>query len=164
MFQAGTGILWSYGASDNGASSFSVMAGTSPSVVQLAGGGYEAAWQNPDGDLMVWGPGQLINDGPMMAGTSPGIAALGNGSWLVAYIYTSGNVITAGPADGSVTDWGPAAPGTSPSITGFENEATDFEVAYQDTNGDVHLLGSFADSGLALGMMAGTSPSVAVTG
>ena len=165
MYQAKTGVLSSAGVSDNGASSFSVMAGTTPSVSQLATGGYVAAFQDANGDLIIWGPGILINDGPMEAGTSPSITATDNDSWEVAYMFANLNgdfMYTLGPSDGSVVEWGQAAPGTSPAIAPLCcNGEGAYEAAYQGVNNDLYTAGTMYTGDRGLPMMAGTSPGIA---
>jgi hypothetical protein len=164
MEQASNGSLWSSGVSDAGDTGFPVMAGTTPSITQIGLGEYEAAWHASDGNLMVWGPSGLVDEGPMMAGTSPSITGLDGGGWEVAYVYPTGELITFGPADGTLVGWAEeasVAPGTSPSITGIWDGDGLYEAAYQGSDGDLTLVGNLSVGGLSLGLKAGTSPSIA---
>ncbi|MGD0064007.1 MAG: hypothetical protein ABSB76_11275, partial [Streptosporangiaceae bacterium] len=158
-FQNNDGTLSLVGAVDNGASGFTIMPGTSPSLTQLSTGGFEVAFQNTTGSLITWGPDGVLNWGAEKAGTSPSITAMPSGEYEVAYVGVDGIVDTTG--DIGAESWFAAAPGTSPSIAPiFSGEG--YEVAFQGSN---HNLWTVNDEGgvsdNALGMMAGTSPSVA---
>jgi hypothetical protein len=81
-FQANTGDLWTFTASDPGsATPYGLMAGTNPSVAPVAGLGsnHEIAFQANTGYLWTAGAGgQGATPYGTMAGTSPSINKYGN--------------------------------------------------------------------------------------
>jgi hypothetical protein len=54
-FQANTGDLWIVGGDDRGDMKLGMMAGTSPSIMALPEGGWQAAFQANTGDLWIVG-------------------------------------------------------------------------------------------------------------
>jgi len=60
-FLNNTGTLSLVGMVNNGASGFTIMPGTSPSLTRLSNGGYEVAFQNTTGSLITWGPDGVLN-------------------------------------------------------------------------------------------------------
>jgi len=98
-----------------------MMAGTSPAITALPGGGYEVAFQAHSGSLWSVGADNHGDWGqPMKAGTSPAIAGLADGSYQVAYQLSDGLVRSTGPDYGYESTVLSMRPGTSPSITGIE--------------------------------------------
>jgi hypothetical protein len=158
-FQANTGDLWTSGPAGNEDWKLGMMAGTSPSLVVLHGGGFEVAFQANTGALWTVGSAGNKDWGlGMMHGTSPSIAALTNGGFEVAFQASTGDLWTAGSAE--TKNWGLGMKaGTSPSIAGLPSDG--FEVAFQANTGDLWTAGSDGNKNWALGMMAGTSPSIA---
>ena len=101
-----------------------MMAGTSPAITALPGGGYEMAFQaNNTGNLWTVGNSGNTDWGPadrMMAGTSPAIAALADGSYEVACQLSDGQLRSVGPNYQLDYPSLRTMPGVSPSITGIE--------------------------------------------
>jgi hypothetical protein len=149
-FQANTGKLWvsRFGSafSDTG---LGMKPGTSPSINGL---GF-VAFQGNTGTLWIYRPSGTRNLGaPMMAGTSPSYAG------VIAYQGSNGHLWVYRPNIGTDTDTGlRMRPGTSPS----EERGT---VAFQGINEDLWIYHQgVVGTDIGLGMMVGTSPSIAVT-
>ena len=88
-----TGNPWVVGKDNRGDMSLGMMAGTSPSIIALPGGGWEAAFQANTGHLWVVGTDNRGDMGlGMMNGTSPSIAALPGGGWEAAFQANTGNL------------------------------------------------------------------------
>jgi hypothetical protein len=157
-FQANTTSLWTVGSSNHGSWGLGMMAGTSPSVANLANGGYEVAFQANTGSL--WTVGADNHDAwglGMAAGTSPSITALAGGGYEVAFQASTGSLWTVGSAGN--TNWGLGmAAGTSPAITGLANGS--YEAAFQANTGSLWTVGSDNHDAWGLGMAAGTSPAI----
>jgi hypothetical protein len=156
-FQANTGHLWTVGGDDHGDWGLGMMAGTSPSIIALPGGGYEVAFQANTGNLWTVGEDDHGEwDAGMMAGTSPSIIALPGGGYEVAFQANTGKLWTLSAGD---TGFRMMA-GTSPSI--FALPGGGFEVAFQANTGNLWTIGDekYGDRDWDLGMMAGTSPSI----
>ena len=140
-----------------------VMAGTSPAVVNAFGLGYVTVFQNTGGHL-AWdgslGPGR---NAAMAAGTSPAIAQNGSsGGYEVAYQGTNGDLWTvAADAAGGVS--APADSGlgmaahTSPSIAMV---ASGYEIAFETNTDLLGLDGTEVASVTSSPMAAGVSPSI----
>jgi hypothetical protein len=93
-----------------------MMAGTSPSITGLSGGGFQAAFQANTGSLWTVGSaGSRDWKLGMMAGTSPAISALGGGFQIVFQANTG---ILWSTGSGGTRNWnlGMLA-GTTPSGT-----------------------------------------------
>jgi len=85
------GDLWIDAPSGTVDTGLQVMAGTSPSITGLSGGGYEVAYQGTNGDLWTYGTGESGDSGDaMMAGTSPSITALSGILYETAYQAPTG--------------------------------------------------------------------------
>jgi hypothetical protein len=142
--------------------------GTSPSVVETPGLGYEVALQGTNGHL--WFTGTLVSNddtGIQMApGTSPALTPF-NGSFQAAWQGANGDVwITSpqGPIDLGVA----MAPHTSPALTEM-NPNTSFPnggyaVAVNGSNGNMWEItpNGATDSGISIA--ASTSPAIAELG
>ena len=157
-FQANTSSLWTVGADNHGAWGLGMMAGTSPSIVNLANGGYEVAFQANTGNLWTAGSAGTRDWGlGMMAGSSPAITALPGGGYVVAFEANTTNLWTAG-TDG-VRDWGLGMmSGTSPAIATLGNG--NYEIAFQANTSSLWTVGSDNHGAWGLGMMAGSSPAI----
>jgi hypothetical protein len=93
-----------------------MLAGTSPSICALPGGGWQAAFQANTGRLWVVGADQRGDTGwGMKAGTSPSICALPGGGWQAAFQANTGNLWAVGAEDIGDKHLG-MMQGTSPSI------------------------------------------------
>jgi hypothetical protein len=163
-FQANTTSLWVVGPGGSGDQHLGMMAGTSPSIARLAGGGYEVAFQANTGHLWVTGTAGTADTGlGMAAGTSPSITALATGGYQVAFQANTSALWVTGSAGTSNTGLGMAA-NTSPSITGLVSGG--YQVAFQANTSALWVTGSAGTSNTGLGMAANTSPSIArlVTG
>jgi Peptidase family M23 len=160
-FQANTSDLWTVGSDSHGAWNLGLMKGTSPSIVNLAGGGYEVAFQANTSSL--WTVGRAGNRDwglGMMAGTSPSITALAGGGYEVAFQANTSDLWTVGNAGNR--DWGLGMmAGTSPSIAGVGGS---FEVAFQANTSSLWTVGEDNHRAWNLGMRSGTSPSIAAAG
>jgi hypothetical protein len=96
-----------------------MMAGTSPSITALPGGGFKVALQTGTGNLAIQGSDGWPVDRyqGMTPGTSPSIAGLPHGGYEAAF-QASSNLWTLGWAGNN--DWHLGMmPGTSPSIAGY---------------------------------------------
>ena len=97
--------------------SLGMMAGTTPSITALPGGGWQAAFQANTGNLWVIGTDNRGDMGlGMMAGTSPSIVATPDGHWQVAFQTNTGNLWVVGKDNRGDLQLG-MMNGTSPSIT-----------------------------------------------
>jgi hypothetical protein len=157
-FQANTGGLWSWGSNVHGDWGQRMMAGTSPSITALSGGGYEMAFQANSGSLITIGSAGNRNWGlGMKAGSSPSITGLSNGSFEVAFQANTGNLWSMGSVNKG--DWGLGMMGmTSPSITALSGGG--YEMAFQANTGHLWSMGSVNNGDWGLGMMGMTSPSI----
>ncbi len=157
-FQANTGSLWSWGSDVHGDWGQKMMAGTSPSITALSGGGYEMAFQTNAGSLITVGSAGTGNWGlGMKAGTSPSITALSGGGYEMAFQANTGHLWSMGSVNNG--DWGLGMKaGSSPSITGLSNGS--FEFAFQANTGNLWSWGSVNKGDWGLGMMGMTSPSI----
>jgi hypothetical protein len=156
-FQSSSGDLWTVGASDTNWG-LPVMAGTSPSITTLSGGGYEVAFQATSGDLWTVGSGGETNwDLGMMAGTSPAITGLSNGGYEVAFQANTGSLWTVGSSAHGAWNLGMMA-GTSPAITALSGGG--YEAAFQANTGALWSAGTAGTADWTLGMAAGTSPDI----
>jgi hypothetical protein len=177
-FQANTGNLYVNGDLGSANLQLGMARGTSPAITTLGtsiGGltGYEVAFQANTGDLWNVGANNIGDTHlGMMAGTSPSIVDIGNGGFQVAFQANTGDLWIVGSNNIGDTHVGMMA-GTSPSIVVVGPDVAPpgggYEVAVQGNNGDLWIgtggYGgplNFGDT--HLGMMAGTSPSVAYNG
>jgi hypothetical protein len=136
---------------------------TAPYLELKPPSGFEAAFQANTGDLWTYSSasGAANLKQGMKAGTSPGIAALATGGFETAFQANTGDLIAVGPKNYG-TGLAMKA-GTSPGIAALAGGG--FEVAFQASNGDLYLYSSASgETKLGLGMMAGTSPSIAASG
>jgi CHAP domain len=163
VFEANNQMLAGYSSSgSNFVSGLGMLAGTSPSVAQLADGTYEAAFEDND-DFLAFshlGGGTLVTTLGMEAGTSPSIASLPGGGFIAAfednddqlYLYDSnGDKINTGMG---------MAPETDPAIAVQSNGS--YRVVIQDND---YELAGYSSSGsnytTTLGMDKLSSPSLA---
>jgi hypothetical protein len=140
---------------------YTLLAGTSPSIAGTNNGKWESAFQAYTGTLWIYGPDSTEDDigFPMMAGTSPSITGLSGGGWELTYQGSNGDLYVFNYL-GSVTnaELGMKA-GTSPSIAGTTNGG--WEAAFQANTGSLWVYNNDGGATNAeLGMMAGTSPSI----
>ena len=158
-FQANTGNLWTTGAAGTADLGLGMMAGTSPSITALSGGGYQIAFQANTGNLWTTGAAGTADLGlGMRAGTSPSISALGGG-YQVAFQANTGNLWTTGAAGTADLGLGMMV-GTSPSITALS--AGGYQIAFQANTTRLWYTGSAGTADTGLGMMANTSPDISV--
>jgi hypothetical protein len=119
VFQADTGQLWTYTPQTGGTPlGYPMLAGTSPSIAALAGGGYEVAFQANTG--LLWEVGSYINFNTqlgMRAGTSPSITAVPGIVLEVAFQANSGVLWTQDLARGGVPQGQGMAANSGPVIT-----------------------------------------------
>jgi hypothetical protein len=163
-FQSSAGTLHTYDAAGDVNQKQTMLPGTSPSIAGLPAGGYETAYQNTDGDLVVSGTG---TSGPLdtglgvAPGTSPSITALPKGGFEVAFQANTGLLWTYTSAGTSANlDLG-LMRGTSPSIAALASGAV--AVVFQANTGQLWTYTSATGTAASakLGMAPGTSPSVA---
>ena len=106
-----------------------MMAGTSPGIVQLGSGGWEATFEANTGHLWTVGSAGGGDTGLAMASsTNPSIAALAHGGYEVAFKCSDGNLCVYGSAGTNDTGLTMAS-GTSPSIAGLASGG--YEVSFQ---------------------------------
>jgi hypothetical protein len=139
-----------------------MLAGTSPSVAALPGGGYAVAFQNNLSNLSIsYSKGGGVNTILGMAkGTSPSIVALPGGGYEVAAEASSDQLWTYSSATetGTNTNQGMLA-GTSPSIAALPGGG--YDVAFQNNAGNLSITYSLGGGvNTILGMAKGTSPSI----
>ncbi|MBR7833010.1 CHAP domain-containing protein [Actinospica durhamensis] len=163
VFQDNDNVLAGYSASGTSfTTTLGLMAGTNPSVAQLADGSYEAAFE-ANNDYLGFshlGGGTLNTTLGMDSGTSPAIAALPGGGWVAAfqdnvnqlYLYdSSGHKINTGLG---------MAAGTSPALAVQPDGS--YRVVFEANNDD---LAGYNSSGSNYttnsGMKAGTGPAIA---
>jgi hypothetical protein len=159
-YRSSAGGLWT--ATPAGASYLgqSVMAGTSPSVAALPGGGFEGAFQAGSGLLEIFGSSIYFDTQlGMKAGTSPSIAVESNGTFEVVFQANTGILYDFTLASGGVSQGYAMASGTSPSITAMPS--VQFDVAFQ-ANTDYLYIQNLATGGINRGyvLASGTSPSI----
>ncbi len=164
-FEANTGVLWYRNLTEPGGTDTgqAMAQGTDPSITALVGGGFETAYQGPNGHLWVTGTQGTADTGlGMWPGTSPSIAALSDGHYIVAFNAAgSGSLYTYSPGNGGVGTkyWGLGVwPGTSPSITGMQNNT--YEITFHAAgSGDLWVAGSYGSYNT--GNLVNGSPSIA---
>lgn len=159
-FQANTGYLWEVGAVDDGATAYTLMSTTSPSITALGSAGFEVAFQSASGHLAETGSTDTgVTSLGMMQGTDPAITELTGGGFEVAFQADTGVLWEVGAVDLGAVNRGMMA-GTSPAIAALGGGA--FEVAFQANTGVLWdhspTLGGGATG---LGMLGGTSPGIA---
>lgn len=145
-------------------------ADTSPAVAEIPpngtlypNGDFAIAFQGSDGTL--WDATQTYGTGSthlrMSPGTSPATAYdPSGGSFQMVVNGANGDLWTTsahGPVDLGVA----MAPGTSPSLTEFNDGG--YEVAFHGANGDLWTYGKLTTGDTGLPMLAGTNPSIAAT-
>jgi hypothetical protein len=164
VFQANNGYLAFYNSSgSNGTTSLGMMAGTSPTVTQLADGTYEAAFE-ADNDTLAMshiGGGWSGTTLGMDSGSSPAIASLPGGGFVVAFQDNDHQLYLFESNGNQKINVGLGMyPGTGPAIA-VQSDGS-FRVLFEANNG---LLAGYNSSGsnftTGYGMMAGTSPSIA---
>jgi hypothetical protein len=164
VFQANNGYLAFYNSSgSNGTTSLGMMAGTSPTVTQLADGTYEAAFE-ADNDTLAMshiGGGWSGTTLGMDSGSSPAIASLPGGGFVVAFQDNDHQLYLFESNGNQKINVGLGMyPGTEPAIA-VQSDGS-FRVLFEANNG---LLAGYNSSGsnftTGYGMMAGTSPSIA---
>jgi Peptidase A4 family len=157
-FEANTTGLWGSSNGFGGYLGQNMDAGTSPSVTALSGGGFEGAFQNSAGQLVVFGTALTTNtQAGMMAGTSPSIAPGPSGTFEVAFQANTGALWTYTTNSYVDQSYGMMA-GTNPSIAAVSGG---YEIAFQANTGALWVVGTAGNIDTAAGMMAGTSPSIA---
>ena len=158
-FQANTSNLWTVGAAGCRAWELGLMAGTSPSIAALAGGGFQVAFQANTGSLWTVGTAGIRDWGlGMMGGTSPAITGLAGGGFQVAFQANTGSLWTVGTR--GTADWHLGMmPETSPSIAALTGG--NFQVAFQANTGLLWTAGSAGVRDWRLGLRSQTSPAIA---
>jgi len=126
-YQGADGDLWEYGNGGDGNVGDGMMAGTSPSIISLTGGG-EIAFQANTGHLWEFGSDGSGDTGvTMLAGTSPSMTAIGGTDYQIAYQGSDGELWEYG--DGGTGNTGDEmAAATSPSIISLTGGG---EIAFQ---------------------------------
>ena len=161
-YQNSAGTLAIAGRNNNRSYGLGMAAGTSPSITELDGGGFEIAFQANTGSLWTVGSAGQRNWGlGMKAGTSPSIAGLVGGGYVVAFQANTGDLFTAGTLGTRNLGLGMKA-GTSPSVTGLAIGG--FQIAFQANTGTLWTAGSAGQHNWGLGMAAGTSPNTRLSG
>jgi hypothetical protein len=163
-FQSSAGTLHTYDAAGDVDQEQTMLPGTSPSITALPGGGYETAFQDTDGNLVVSGNGATtaVDTGLAMApGTSPSITTLPKGGFEVAFQADTGFLWTyMSGGTGVNLDFG-LFRGSSPSIAALASGAV--AIVFQANTGQLWTYSSTTGSAASvkLNMAPGTSPSVA---
>jgi hypothetical protein len=159
MFQADTGALYSFTPQTGGVpTGYTVKSGTSPSIAAVSGG-FETAFQAPNGHLTEIGVNNFDTQLGMAANTSPSITAMPGTTFKVAFQANTGVLWTQDLAVGGVPTGAAMAAGTSPALTSLSGGG--FEIAVHGTNGHLWEYGTYiANFDTVLGMWPGTSPSI----
>ncbi len=161
-FQANTGDMWTTGVAGtvNFGAAGAMMPGTSPAITGLWSGGYEAALQNTQGDLVTLGNADWTTWSlGMDPGSSPAITFAGGG-YEVAVQTNTNDLWTVGAAGDQ--DWQLGMmPGSSPAIGSVNSTGTAYEVAIQANNGNLWNAVSGGTGGDLYGIELGTNPSIA---
>ena len=143
---------------------FPLAGGSSPSLAVSANGTLEAAFENPNAQLMTYTPASGgYNTTLLMTGSStPSITALNSGGFEIAYVTNGGALAFTGPSGNSVTG-NAVRGGTNPSIAA--EVVSGYVYAFQEaSDGDLGQGGSsIGASDQRIAMAAGTSPSIAWT-
>ena len=157
------GNLWLRDASGSQVNTTAgMMAGTSPAITALSGGGYEVAFQGNTGTLWLRNSSgsQVNTTAGMMAGTSPAITALSGGGYEVAFQSIGGSLWLRDSSGSQANTTAGMDPGSSPAIAGLEGGG--FEVAFQSNAHQLWLRDSSgSQASTTAGMASGTSPSIA---
>lgn len=162
-FQANTTALWTAGSLGTRNLRLGMGAGTSPSIVGLAGeNGYQIAFQANTGVLWTTGLRGTHSLGLRMAhGTSPSIASV-SGGYQIAYQGSNGNLWITNVLNVGTRlvahdlRFGMMA-GTSPSLAGMGNG---YQVAFQANTGALGTYGSAGRGDLRYAMSRTTSPAI----
>lgn len=159
-YQKSGGGLAELGPDYTGTTSGTMMAGTSSSVAEMAGGYYRDAYQGKDGNLWINGPGGPVNQKfGMDSKSSPSITGLANGGYQVAFQANTHSLWVTG--DGGTGDQRLGMmPGTNPSIAARPDNG--WMVAFQANTGVLWWTGTAGTTNSGLKMAPNTSPSVAV--
>jgi hypothetical protein len=139
-----------------------MMAGTSPSVAALSGGGYEVAFQGNTGTLWLRDSSgtQINTTAGMDPGTSPSVTALSGGGYEVAFQSNANQLWLRDSSGTQANTTAGMDPGSSPSVTGLSGGG--YEVAFQSNAHALWLRSSSgSQSNTTAGMESGTSPAIA---
>jgi hypothetical protein len=145
-----------------------IATGTSPSIADLGGNNYEAAFQATNGDLETYSNTAGVADTgyAMKPGTSPSIAAYSGGGWVIAFQGFDGSMQIDTSAGKHIDPLQGMDAGSSPSVAATPGGG--YEVAYQINTNDLHTdaFSSLTDTtgtinDPSLGMASGTNPAVA---
>jgi subtilase family serine protease len=166
-FQANTGDLWIYTATNAGSrnTGLGMDTSSSPSITATSTGSYEVAFEADTNILYYYTPtnaGSRDTGLAMKPGTSPSIAVLANGTTEIAFQSNTGHLYLTNPGTGVSIDTGLGMdPDSSPSIVATWDGS--YEVAFQANAGILYYYtptnAGSRDTGL--GMDPGTSPSIA---
>ncbi len=162
-FQANNGAMYQYSSTNGPASTGQgMMAGTSPSITALPGGGYQMAFQANNGALITIGDAGNINTGQgMMAGTSPSIAASPRGGYQIAFQANNGYLYQYSSTNGPAGTGQSMKAGTSPGIAALAGGG--YQMAFQANNGALITIGDAGNLNTGQGMMDRTGPSIAAS-
>jgi hypothetical protein len=167
---AGSGVLYGAGLPEPSAASLSaqeepVAAGTGPSVVAVAGLGYQSVFQGSNGHLWLSGTADIGDTTiPMAAGTSPSAVACPNFGYGFSWQGIDGYPYVTG-ANGPVNLGVPMAARTSPAVTVVSPSTSmpngGWAIAVHGLNGHLWLITPNGATDTTLGMAPGTSPAIA---
>lgn len=161
-FAAASASLWAVGDGGAGNTYLGMMAGTSPAVARLPGGGHERAFQANTGYLWVSGDaGTTDLRLGMMAGTSPAIAVSPSGKFMVVFQANTGNLFSFESGVGAHDLGYGMMKGTSPAIVALPTSG--YEIAFQANTSYLWTVGAAGGTDHRLGMAAGTSPALSAT-
>lgn len=152
------GDLWDYGAAGTGDTQQPMRAGTSPAIAGPAGGSYQIAFQNPNGQLTMTSPGANTVTNLYMAPASPAIAPLSGGGYEIAYAAPGDVLWRAGTAGIMNTGLG-MQPGTDAAIAGLTGGS--FEIVFQANTGHLWTLGPSGSLDTGLALASSSSPAIA---
>jgi hypothetical protein len=151
--------LWVAGTVVTAYRGLSARTGSSPAITGLANNGFEIAFTAPNGDLTVDGSAGTADVGlGVSAGSRPSITTMLDGSWEVA-VNGGGNLWVAGKDQ---TGWRQLGIKGSPSIVTLDGGQ--FEIAFTDPSGDLHVDGGDGTADLGPSPDPGTIPSITAAG
>jgi hypothetical protein len=135
---------------------------SSPSIVALAGGAYEVAFQSSNASLWTYSSttGAAVRQtAGLMPSTSPSIAWLGGEGWELAYQSVSGALWTMNSLARPVNTGTELMPATSPAMA---SAGSGWAVAFQGPEGHLHTASATgAPTATNVAVMPNSSPSIA---
>jgi hypothetical protein len=164
-FNSNTQTLWTDQSAGGTTTGQGFSGSTGPSLASLGGGAYVVAFQGADGFLHTY----LTSSNTyaqlpflMAPGTSPSVAPLAGGGYEIAFQSNTGLLYTYSSITGGTNLGQSMKARTNPVIA--TSPSGGVELAYQSFGGFLYLYANGAPSPTPYGMLAGTSPGLALGG